>query len=169
MLKGTIQEMLTNIPQVGKVEWISYRSVRKAPVTVTDSIEAVENLGLKGDHYSKEGGKRQVTLIQAEHLPTVARLLGQETVDPALLRRNILISGINLLALKEMQIQIGNDVILEITGTCPPCSRMEENLGNGGYHAMRGHGGMTARVIKGGIIENGAAVKLVPVEAATTA
>ena len=76
-------------------------------------------------------------------------MLGQGSVDPGLTRRNIVVRGINLLAMKDKQFQIG-EVVLEMTGLCHPCSRMEENLGPGGFNAMRGHGGITARVIKGG-------------------
>ena len=48
-----------------------------------------------------------------------------------------------------MQLNIG-EVVLEITGPCEPCSKMEKLLSKGAYNAMRGHGGVNARVIKGG-------------------
>jgi MOSC domain-containing protein YiiM len=64
------------------------------------------------------------------------------------------VKGINLLSLKEKQFRIG-DAVLEYSGECHPCSRMEENLGPGGYNAMRGHGGITAKVIEGGTIREG--------------
>ena len=87
----------------------------------------------------------------------VASLLGRENVDPALIRRNLVISGINLLALRDAQFEIGG-VVFEGTGLCEPCSRMEEVLGVGGYNAMRGHGGIIARVLSGGVIRVGEAV-----------
>ncbi|OYV72033.1 MAG: hypothetical protein B7Z72_05660, partial [Gemmatimonadetes bacterium 21-71-4] len=46
-----------------------------------------------------EGALFNVTLIQAEHLPVIATLAGHAAVDPAWLRRNLLIAGINMLAL----------------------------------------------------------------------
>lgn len=127
---------------------------------VVDYVDVSETEGLVGDHYSGQSGHRHVTLIQAEHLPVVAALTGRDTLDPAVLRRNIVVSGLNLLALKDHQLQIGN-ATLQVTGQCHPCSKMETALGPGGYNAMRGHGGLTAKVIQGGAIRTGDAVAVV--------
>jgi MOSC domain-containing protein YiiM len=151
-MRGELNELLSSLPRAGRVEWIGVRPARHEPLIIVDSVEARAGRGLTGDRF--RGGpssKRQVTLIQAEHLSVVARLLCRDQVDPALLRRNIVVSGINLLALNGAQFSIGG-VLMEGTGHCHPCSRMEEVLGAGGYNAVRGHGGITARVISGGVI-----------------
>lgn len=147
------------MPQIGKIEWIGLRPKKKATLVEVAEANINEN-GLEGDHYSGSSKKRQVTLIQAEHLNAVASILQKEAIDPQLTRRNIVVSGLNLLALKDQKFQIGADVILEMTGLCHPCSRMEENLGEGGYNAMRGHGGITTKVIKGGSIKVGDKVQM---------
>jgi MOSC domain-containing protein YiiM len=124
-----------------------------------EQAEARIDRGLTGDHRAERpGSPRQVTLIQREHLGAVAMLLRLDSVRPELTRRNLLVSGINLLALKDQRFAIG-DVVLEGTGLCEPCSRMEANLGTGGYNAMRGHGGITARVVNGGVLRVGDAVR----------
>lgn len=155
-----IKDLFSVFPHPGRVVWIGIRPERRGPVSVVDNVEALADAGLVGDHYSGQNGTRHVTLIQAEHLPVVAALTNRAELDPALLRRNIVVSGLNLLALKDQIIQIGT-VRLEITGQCHPCSKMETALGPGGYNAMRGHGGMTARVIQSGTIRLGDAVVVV--------
>ena len=84
----------------------------------------------------------------------IAACVGRSVIEPALLRRNIVVSGINLLALKDKRFRIG-DALLEYTGACHPCSKMERALGAGGYNAVRGHGGITARVIEAGRVRIG--------------
>jgi MOSC domain-containing protein YiiM len=108
--------------------------------------------GMVGDHYhGRPQGGRQVTLIGTEDLAAIASYLGRDRVAPEELRRNLLISGINLAALKNRQFRVGT-ALLEHSGECHPCSRMEEILGVGGYNAVRGRGGITARVLAGGDI-----------------
>jgi len=150
MSEYLVKELLAVIPQVGRLEWIGLRPAQRAPVQVVESVRAEAGQGLIGDRYAESPGtKRQVTLIQAEHLPVIAALTGHTTIPPEWLRRNLVVSGINLLALKDRCFRIGA-VLLEGTGLCQPCSRMEEVLGPGGYNAMRGHGGITARVLNSG-------------------
>lgn len=157
----------TCYPHPGKVCWIGLRPGRGQPVEVVEQARATREGGLSGDRFSgKPGADRQVTLIQAEHLDTVARLLERGSVDPALVRRNIVVSGINLTSLKGQRFAIG-DVVLLGTGACPPCGQMERNLGPGGFNAMRGHGGITACVIIPGNLAVGDPVRFVDVEATT--
>ena len=134
---------------------------RLATPTPVQSAVVRAGTGIDGEHHAKSGrSKRQVTLIQAEHLPVIAAILKRDAIDPGLLRRNLVVSGINLIALKDRKFKIG-EVLLEGTGPCDPCSRMEENLGPGGYNAMRGHGGITAQVLEGGDIQVGDEVRAV--------
>jgi MOSC domain-containing protein YiiM len=152
--------LLERFPRPGRVEWIGIRPARREPVQAREEVAAIPGAGLVGDHYAGGSGNRAVTLIQAEHLPVIAALAGLERLDPARLRRNLVVSGVNLTALKGLRFQVG-EALLEGTGPCHPCSRMEEALGDGGVNAMRGHGGLNARVLRGGVIRLGDALRVV--------
>lgn len=163
-----MRNLFRNMPQTGVVEWIGLRPGRREPINTVESCEVDIHSGLLGDRYqSGPDGKRMVTLIQAEHLETMAKILRRPSIDPALLRRNIVVSGINLLAFKapgeQLKFLIGT-AVLQATGVCHPCSRMEENLGEGGYNAMRGHGGINATVVLSGTIQLGDSVRLIEEE-----
>ncbi len=159
-----LTERIKDVPQKGRVTWIGVRPAHEVAMVESQRIEVIEAKGLVGDRASKAriGGKRQVTLIQAEHLGVIAKLTGHEAVTPASLRRNLVIEGINLIALKTLKFRIGDQVILEGTGPCEPCSKMDIALGEGGFQAMRGHGGITTRVIAGGFIQVGDVVAVIP-------
>lgn len=153
--------LITAPVRAGKVTWIGLRPERRKDMLVVRSARAIVGQGFDGDRFtSKTQGKRQVTLIQAEHINAIASYLGREGIDPALFRRNLVTEGINLLALKNKKFYAG-DVLLEYSGECHPCSRMEENLGTGGYNAVRGHGGITARVIDEGVISIGDVIQVI--------
>ena len=166
---GRMADLLDRVPQVGSVTWIGLRRERRGSVEAVDRAELVPGVGVAGDHRSVNrtpdlSSSRQLTLLQAEHLPVIASLAGVDEVLPEWLRRNLVVRGINLLALRNRAFTIGN-VRIEGTGLCHPCSRMEENLGAGGYNAMRGHGGITARILTPGWIRVGDDVRLVPEDA----
>lgn len=159
-----VGQLRHHVPGTGRLETILLRPARREAPQRVDAATAVVGRGLEGDRRAlgdpDPTAKRQVTLVQQEHLVVLAGLLDRDGVDPALLRRNLVVSGINLGALRELRFRIG-DVVLEGTGPCHPCSRMEENLGPGGYAAMRGHGGITARILSGGRLQVGALVRQV--------
>lgn len=150
-----LRELLGHNTAHGCIEWIGIAKSSRSPILSADTVSIVDG-GIEGDHHCRSSGrsKRQVTLIQAEHLPVVASLLGRSSLDPSFLRRNIVVSGINLAALKYQTFRIGT-AVLRGTGNCPPCSRMEENLGPGGYAAMLNHGGITAIVDSQGLVAVG--------------
>lgn len=150
-----LHTLLETLPQIGRIEWIGVRPARGVDMIELDSVKLIIGKGLEGDRFNgRVDSPRQVTLIQHEHLTVIAACTGRDSISPALLRRNIVISGINLLALKDKRFRLG-DCELEMTGLCHPCSKMEKLLGAGGYNAMRGHGGITAKVLSEGVIRSG--------------
>ncbi|MGF1528177.1 MAG: MOSC domain-containing protein [Candidatus Competibacterales bacterium] len=165
-----LRQRLCHFPRVGRLVWIGLRPQRRVPMVVVSQVRALAELGLEGDRYavprdtSRTPRRRQVTLIAAEHLVAMASFLGRETVDPALVRRNLVVEGINVPALRERRFWIG-EALFEATGLCHPCSRLEETLGKGGYGAACGHGGLTARVLTTGLLTRGDGVTVVPVTA----
>jgi MOSC domain-containing protein YiiM len=159
-----LRRLIDTFPNEGRLESIVLRPEPRKPPLQVEAVHAIAGRGLAGDHRSagRAGSRRQVTLIQHEHLAIVAHLLRRESVDPVLTRRNLVVSGINVLALKDQVFAIG-EVLVQGAGPCEPCSRMETNLGSGGYNAMRGHGGITARILSDGVLRLGDTVRA-PIE-----
>lgn len=159
--KSSLSALFAAPVQPGHITWIGVRPERGAPLIPLDSVMAEAGKGLVGDRYkTKSNGARQVTLIEEESLAAIASYMRCAEVEPALLRRNIVVQGMNLLALKNKRFRIG-EAVLEYSGECHPCSRMEDNLGVGGYNAVRGHGGITARILESGKITCGDTVQVV--------
>ena len=147
----SLKDLIAGWKHPGRVEWIGLRSMRRLEMTIVDDV-VISADGLDGDR--SRAGKRAVTLIQQEHLAAIGSYLGQQPVAPEILRRNLVVSGINLAALKGREVQVG-EAVLRFTVVCAPCSRMEEALGKGGYSAVRGHGGWCAEVIRPGCVKLG--------------
>lgn len=148
----------------GELVWIGIRPKRREPLRSVLATKAVATLGLEGDHRMGKtpGSGRQVTIISEEFMAQAAHFLARDVIDPGLLRRNLVVKGVNLNALRRQRFQIGS-AVFEATQLCHPCARMEENLGRGGVAAMLGHGGLCAKIIESGEIAVGDAVSVLPV------
>lgn len=147
-----LQQLMRHRAQPGRVTWIGIRPARDAPMEALMAAELRTDRGIAGDRAAtRRGGKRQVSLIQREHIDVVAAMLGRDSLDPALLRRNLVVEHINLLAFRKRRFTVGR-ALLEYVDDCAPCSKMERALGQGGYNAMRGHGGILARVLEGTLV-----------------
>ncbi len=154
-----LARLFAQFPREGTVQWIGLRPARDVAMREVPQADVFAGRGLDGDRYAvaRSSGKRGITLIQAEHFDAIAALSGHARIAPATVRRNVVVQGIPLIALKDRRFRIG-DVLFEGTGPCDPCSRMENALGAGGYNAMRGHGGICARILSDGVIRVGDAV-----------
>ena len=143
------------------IEWIGVRPRRREPLMAVTEAEAVADLGLRGDHRMTKtpGSGRQVTFISREFVTQIEQHLGTSDLDPAVLRRNIVVSGINLNALRRQQFWFGG-ALFEATQLCHPCARMEAELGPGGVVAMMGYGGLCAKVLQTGQIAIGDSLRL---------
>lgn len=158
LMRSNVRQLIEILPQRGTLEMILLRPARRQPMESQDTAVIQPGQGIVGDRFSgRVDSKRQVTLFQAENLAVLASILQRESIDPALLRRNLVIRSINLHSLSGRRFQVG-EVVMEGAAQCHPCSRMEEVLGPGGFNAMRGMGGLCAKVITGGTIQLGDSV-----------
>ena len=89
----------------------------------------ITTTGIEGDHYNKENGSRQVTLIAKDDLAEVSAVIGFQGDAHAASRRNIMIGSFPDVNMKGKFVGVGKHVLLEITGYCTPCFRMDENFG----------------------------------------
>lgn len=120
----------------------------RGPAVRRTEVVAVTDFGLEGNRRSKAGSSRQVLLLERETLDELG-------LAPGDLRENITTEGIDLHSLGAgSRLRIGDQVVLEITQYCAPCSRLEE-LREGLMREVSGRRGMLARVVTGGPIALG--------------
>lgn len=118
-----------------------------------ESADAVADLGFAGCAHARKFGKRQVLLVDKETLDAMS-------LSPGIIRENITTEGLNVngLALSE-QLRIGS-VLLQVSAVCTPCDQLEK-VRPGLRREMYGRRGMLCRVIEGGAIRVGDAIKRV--------
>ena len=150
----------------GELTWIGVRPRRREPLQSITSTKAVATFGLEGDHRMGKtpGSGRQVTIISEEFIAQIEHHLNLSDIDPGDLRRNLVVKGLNLNALRRQRFRIGG-ALFEATQLCHPCARMEENLGKGGVAAMLGYGGLCAKILESGDIAIGDSISVVTEDA----
>lgn len=130
------------------------------PPERVESAAVVTDQGLDGDHRSRTGKSRQLTLIDRAKLDEVAAVLGHP-VPEGVSRRQIEISGLDLNTLIGKTLHLGATVV-RVDSDCPPCELMETSIGPGARAAMQARAGLCCTVLKGGEIRTGQSVKVAP-------
>ena len=125
----------------------------RAPMATKTQISVKANYGIVGDRHAKENGKRQILILDKEILDRFQLPIGT-------LRENITVENLRSQQMTAgTRIAIGAEVILELTGDCAPCSRMDE-IKEGLQKQLVGQRGMLAKVIEGGTVKTGESITL---------
>jgi MOSC domain-containing protein YiiM len=126
---------------------------RRLPMQAVESIEAVAGFGFSGCAHARKNSGRQVLLADKETLDAMQ-------LHPGIIRENITTEGLNVngLAMGE-QLRIG-PVLLQVSAICTPCDQLEK-VRPGLRRQMYGRRGMLCRVLEGGVIRMGDAIRRV--------
>jgi FdhD protein len=121
-----------------------------------DEARCEAGLGIVGDRYHGKdpNSKTQVTLLLLEVVEEMCRHLGIPHLDYSVLRRNVLVSGIDLNGLIGKKFTIG-EVEFEGVEECKPCYWMDEAVGPGANAFLAGRGGLRCRILTGGTLRCG--------------
>jgi MOSC domain-containing protein YiiM len=141
----------------GVVEGIYVTSQGSAAMERVEEVTTVEGCGIEGDRYcegtgfwTRYGDVCQVTLIEGEDLDFIENELGISVKDGQH-RRNIITRGIRLLDLRRKRFRVG-EVLLAFDRSRPPCRHVQDLSEPGMTRALKGRGGICARVIEAGQI-----------------
>jgi MOSC domain-containing protein YiiM len=127
-----------------------------------DTVRFRAGLGIVGDRYCGAPAHRRasVTVIGADALDLVAAELGT-TIDPIATRRNIVLRGVDVDALRGMRFSIDSGsgpVVFQGNRPANPCAWMDRELAPGAFRAMRGRGGVRCEPLTDGTLSLGAAI-----------
>lgn len=151
-MKGTVEEIFTT-PEGSKT------------MEKVEEVKTVEGCGIEGDRYcegtgfwTQYGDVCQITLISGEDLDHIETELGLN-IKNGEHRRNIITRGIDLGSLRRKRFQVG-EAILEYDRPRPPCKHVQDITEPGMTRALRGRGGICARVVQAGAIRPGDSIEV---------
>jgi MOSC domain-containing protein YiiM len=145
---------------MGQVSHLFLATAPRHPMREVESALAVADCGLEGCRHARPGRRRQVLLVDGEILESFGLLPGQ-------IKENITATGLRANNLSERQRLAIGQAVLEVTGPCEPCERMDE-IRMGLKQELYGQRGILCRVIESGRIQRGDTIQLAAAVAAPT-
>lgn len=149
------------MPAGGRVIAIARRAGPHAPMEELAAAMVTPQSGVEGDHRGTARGarRRQLTLLDRADWDAATARTAAGTAPWTVRRANLLVEGMALPRAPGARLRLGADCVVEITGQCDPCARMDAQLpGLAGALAPDGRGGRTARVLVAGRVVVGDSV-----------
>jgi MOSC domain-containing protein YiiM len=123
------------------------------PLVEVPRIECVAGHGIRGDRFYdyRENYKGQITFFSSEAFEKLSEHLDLPSKSPGVLRRNVIVSGIDLHELigEEFFIQ---GVRFRGTGHCKPCYWLDHAFAPGTEEFLEENGGLRAEILSDGAI-----------------
>ena len=143
--------------QAGQIVSVQLCVGHREPMRVVDSAKAIAGFGIEGDAHAtfeEDRAARQVLLMDQETLSSL-------DLSASEVRENVTTTGIELSMLTEGQrLALGDEVLVDVTGLCEPCGRMDE-IRPGLRRELEGKRGVLAAVVQSGAFSVGDTVRVV--------
>ncbi|HEX8077454.1 MAG TPA: MOSC domain-containing protein [Chthoniobacterales bacterium] len=123
------------------------------PLIEVPQIECVAGHGIRGDRFFdyRDNYKGQITFFSLDIFERLAAHFRLTNTSAGALRRNVIVSGIDLNDLigEEFSIQ---GVKLRGTAHCRPCYWLNQAVAPGAEEFLQGNGGLRAQILSDGVI-----------------
>lgn len=128
------------------------------PLLETSGIECVAGRGIRDDRFFdyRQNYKGQITFFSAEVFAEMSRHFGLADKSPGVLRRNVIVSGVDLIKLIGADFEL-QGVQFHGAAHCAPCYWMDTAFAPGAEKFLAGRGGLRARILSDGRISLGEA------------
>jgi hypothetical protein len=125
------------------------------PMREVAALECVAGCGLRGDRYFKceENHKGQITFFAAETHEWLCANLGVTDKPPSAFRRNVITRGADLNALIGVEFEVQGVSFLGVE-EAKPCRWMNTAFHPAAEDALRGRGGLRARILSDGVLRS---------------
>jgi MOSC domain-containing protein YiiM len=133
--------------------------VAALPVEHRTEVEVRAGLGIVGDRYHGKPAHRDasVTVIAVEALEALATELGSGPLDPLATRRNVVLRGAEVEALRGQPFSL-DGVLFDGGRPANPCAWLDLVLAPAAHRGMRGRGGVRCAPRTDGVLRLGPAV-----------